>query len=90
MKAAVVKSSTLQASGRWDAKYHIALAEYLEQNGLAETPENVAIAMDAIKARDAVAKTAAQNLRQEAGALLTQARELEESAELTYPLRTRS
>lgn len=89
MKTAVVKSSTLQASGRWDAKYNIALAEYLEQNGLAETPENVAAAMDAIKARDTAAKTAAQNLRKEAGNLVAQARELEESAELTYPLRHR-
>lgn len=89
MKVATVKSSTLQAAGRWDAKYHVAVAEFLTENGLDETPQNVAIAMDAIRARDTAAKETSRDLRDKAGELLNQARALDESAELTYPLRNR-
>jgi hypothetical protein len=89
MKSATVKSSTLQAAGRWDAKYHIAVAEYLTENGLDETPENVAIAMDAIRVRDTSAKATSRDLRGQAAELLNQARVLDESAELTFPLRNR-
>lgn len=89
MKAATVKSSTLQAAGRWDAKYHIAVAEYLTENGLDETPQNVATAMDAIRARDTASKAASRDLRGKATELLDQARALDEAAELTFPLRNR-
>jgi hypothetical protein len=89
MKTAVVKSSTLATAQRWDAKYNMALVEYLQENGLEETPENVETARLAIRSRDTAAVEAARSLRIEAGEILGRARELDQSAELTYPPRNR-
>jgi hypothetical protein len=85
MKTAVVKSSTLAAAGRWDAKYHITLAEHLRENGMEETPETVQIAMKAIREWDTATMLKVRDLRARAAVIAEEARSLEQSAELTYP-----
>jgi hypothetical protein len=89
MKHAEVHSSTLAAAGRWDAKYHIRLKDWLNARGLDETEENVRQGMEAIRMHDTERKELAVQKRQQASDLVNEARQLEEEAELTFPIRTR-
>lgn len=89
MKQAVVKSSTLTAAGRWDAKYHIAIKAWLDEKGLEENEGTVRQAMQAIRDRDTELKDLAVQKRSEAATLVDEARQLEDEAELTFPIRTR-
>lgn len=87
MKVAVVKASSMQAAGRLDARYGIALSEEMQRLGVEERPANVRVAIQSIRARDTVAKAAARELRDQAADLIDQARALDEGASLTFPLR---
>lgn len=89
MKQAVVKSSTLTAAGRWDAKYHIAIRAWLDEKGLEENEDTVRQAMQAIRDRDTELKELAVQKRSEAATLVDEARQLEDEAGLTFPIRTR-
>jgi hypothetical protein len=89
MNHAEVKSSTIAAAGRWDAKYHIRLKDWLNERGLDETEENVLQAMEAIRAHDTGRKELAVQKRLQASDLVNEARQLKAEAELTFPIRMR-
>lgn len=89
MKVGVIKSSSLRAAGRLDAPYAIALSEEMKRLGVEEKPANARLAIQSIRERDTETKARARVLRDQAGELIKEARELDEAASLTYPIRPR-
>jgi len=88
-RVAVVKSSTVWAAKRMDAGYLIEVANWLKQNNQDETPGNVKKAIQGIRERDDQIHLRARELRANAAELTEQARDLDDAAALTYPVRRR-
>ena len=86
MKTLVAKASTLHVTERWDTRFVGAVMTHLRESGMEENPENVRLAMAAIRARDDAARTQARVMRDQAAALEVEARRIEDEA-ITYPVR---
>ncbi len=87
MKVAVVKAQSMQAAGRLDAPYAIALSDEMKRLGVEEKPGNVRVAIQSIRDRDIETKARARDLRDQAAALVDEARALDVEASMTFPSR---